>query len=580
MIRLTGFLCCCIAVSASADDWPQWRGPQRDGVWREGGIIERFDSDVLQPIWRAPIGGGYSGPTVARGRVYVTDRLIEPTQVERVHCFDATSGKPIWTHTYDCPYRDVSYDAGPRASVLIDGNRAYSFGTMGDLYCLGAADGKVIWHRDGDAEFNVDMPIWGLASAPMIFEDLVIVQMGGSAGACLVALDKHSGVERWRALDDPAGYAAPILIEQGGQPVVVMWTGDHVNGVDPRTGRVHWRIEFKPKRMVIGISTPVLHGDHLFITSFFDGSLMLRIDPQRPTASEAWRRGGPNEKNTDALHSIISTPLLKKEHIYGVDSYGELRCLKISNGDRVWESLDAMPRARWGTIHFVEHGERSWLFNEQGELIIARLDESGYHEISRAKLLDPTTGQLPQRGGVCWSHPAFANRHVFARNDNELVCASLAATPSPAASVEAQRPALHAKFAKTLSNATFQGSWQMTRWEPGAEPLPLGQPKQDQYTISEVTPIGGDHWLVKARIQYADHDVTLPVPIKVLWAGDTAVITLDNMALPILGTYSARVLIHGSFYSGVWMGEGYGGVMSGQIKRKPADDGSPAGSTP
>ena len=120
--------------AAVADDWPQWRGPQRDGVWRETGIVQRFDTPRLTPKWRVPIAAGYSGPTVAAGRVYVTDRVTEPEQAERVHCFDAATGKLLWTYSYPCVYRNVSYTAGPRASVTLDEGRAYALGTMGHLH--------------------------------------------------------------------------------------------------------------------------------------------------------------------------------------------------------------------------------------------------------------------------------------------------------------------------------------------------------------------------------------------------------------------------------------------------------------
>jgi outer membrane protein assembly factor BamB len=173
------------------------------------------------------------------------------------------------------------------------------------------------------------------------------------------------------------------------------------------------------------VATPVVQGDRLFLTSFYDGSWMLQLLPDPPNAKVLWKRVGESEMKTEALHSIISTPVFTGDYIYGVDSYGELRCLDAKTGDRVWEDLTATPKSRWSTIHFVQHGERTWMFNERGELIIAELSPKGFREISRAKLLEPTTAQLDRRGGVCWSHPAFANGHVFARNDNELVCASL-----------------------------------------------------------------------------------------------------------------------------------------------------------
>ena len=155
--------------------------------------------------------------------------------------------------------------------------------------------------------------------------------------------------------------------------------------------------------------------------------MMLRLDQNRLAVEQLWKRVGSSEQETDALQSIISTPLILGDHIYGVDSYGELRCLEVESGDRVWEDRTATPPARWSNIHTVMNGDRAWMFNERGDLVIANLDSQGFHEISRAHLIDPTTDQLRRRGGVCWAHPAYADRHVFARNDRELVCASLEA---------------------------------------------------------------------------------------------------------------------------------------------------------
>ena len=198
-------------------------------------------------------------------------------------------------------------------------------------------------------------------------------------------------------------------------------------GVAPATGKLIWEHPFPAHRMPLGVAAPVLAGDLLFITGFYDGSLLLRLDQQRPRVEEVWKRRGQNELRTDALHSIISTPLVLDEHVYGVDSYGQLRCLQLKDGERVWEDLTAVPKARWSTIHFIQNGAITWMFNERGELMIARLSPEGFQELSRASLIEPTRGQLNQRDGVCWSHPAFAGKHIFARNDKELVCADLSA---------------------------------------------------------------------------------------------------------------------------------------------------------
>ncbi|HEX4143348.1 MAG TPA: PQQ-binding-like beta-propeller repeat protein [Pirellulales bacterium] len=426
-ILLASLACLAISRPAAADDWPQWRGPNRDGIWRETGLVDKFAGDQLELRWRVPVAGGYSGPTVADGRVYVTDRLVEPNQIERIHCFDWRDGKEIWSHSYDCPYVEVGYADGPRASVTVDDGRAYALGAMGHLFCLDAVTGKVLWQKEPGKDYKIDMQEWGIASAPLIEGDLAIVQIGAH-GACLMAFDKRTGEQRWKALDDRTSYSAPIMIEQGGKRVLACWTGDNVVGLDPQAGTVYWKQRFKPNRMVISIASPAVDADRLMVSSFYDGSLMLKLDRDKPAIEQLWRRQGRDELHTDSLHAVLSTPYIDGDYVYGVDSQGELRCLSATTGDRIWENLTAGPKTRWGTIHMVRNGDRTWMFNERGQLLIAQLTPTGFHEISRAQLIEPTTGQLARRGeGVCWAHPAFAHRHVFARNDEALVCASLEA---------------------------------------------------------------------------------------------------------------------------------------------------------
>lgn len=418
-----------VAVSAPvhAEDWPQWRGPQRDGVWRETGIVERFSAKELPIKWRVKISAGYTGPTVAKGKVYVTDRLAERgSSQERILCFDEQTGESLWTVAYPCEYGRVGYAAGPRASVTIDDGKAYALGATGWVHCLDAASGKILWKRDLETDHKIAMPIWGITAAPLVEGDLLLLHIGGRDGACILAVNKDTGVDVWKALDDRGQYATPIVVEQGGKRVAICWTGDSVTGLEVSTGEKLWSQAWKPRNMPIGVATPVMEGNRVFFTSFYDGSLMLKLDRERTAFEKLWQIAGRDERNTDALHSIISTPVVDNGYIYGVDSYGELRCLDAATGERIWEDTTAVPKARWSTIHFVKNGDRYFLFNERGELIIARLSPQGYEEISRAKLLEPTLDQLRQRGGVCWSHPAFANKCVFNRNDNELVCASLA----------------------------------------------------------------------------------------------------------------------------------------------------------
>ncbi len=449
MNRLSLLLTVCVIPILcnrnSADDWRQWRGENRDGVWEEQGIVSELPAPgptgVVEPVWSVAIGAGYSGPTVAQRRVYVMDRERQ-TQTERVLCFDSKTGDKIWEHGYKSLYT-IGYKAGPRASVTVDRGLAIAVGAMGRMHCFDAATGDIKWQRDLAEDYDIDMPAWGIAGSPLIYRDTIIQLVGGSDGACIVAFERGSGEEVWRSLDERPGYAAPILIKQGGKDVVVCWTGESLSGLDAATGKVYWSHEMLPRNMPIGIGTPVLNADRLFVSSFYDGSLMVTAPDSSPSSEMIWRAIGRDEKNTGSdssqtasgtveggtfgIHSMIGTSIVDGDYIYSVDSYGELRCLDAATGRRIWEDNTAVRRGRWATIHMVRHGENVWMFNENGELMITKLSPDGLEILSRTKILEPTREQLNQRGGVCWSHPAYAEKSIFVRSDDKLIRVSLEA---------------------------------------------------------------------------------------------------------------------------------------------------------
>lgn len=435
----TGLLLAWTFHTVLGDDWPQWLGPRRDAVWRESGIVEKFPPGGPPMRWRREIGGGYAGPAVANGRVYVTDRQLatganNPADpfargviagTERVLCLDEADGKVLWQHEYDCAYT-LAYPAGPRATPVVSGGKVYTLGAEGNLLCLDTQTGKVLWSRDFKKDFEVNTPLWGFAGHPLLDGDRLICLIGGE-GSVAVAFDKDTGQERWRALSaKEPGYAPPMIYEAGGKRQLIIFHPESVNALDPESGAVYWSVPF-PARSGLSVASPRKLDDHLFVTAFYNGSLMLRLDPARPAAATVWRTEKASEKDTTHLNAIIPTPFLEAGHIYGVCSYGQLRCLKAETGERLWETFQATtggPPVRWANAFLVKHGARFFLFNEKGDLIIARLSPQGYEEISRAHLLEPT-GTAAGRS-VLWSHPAFANRSIYARNDREILCASLA----------------------------------------------------------------------------------------------------------------------------------------------------------
>jgi outer membrane protein assembly factor BamB len=431
------------ASSALAADWPQWLGPKRDGVWRETGLVDKFPKGGPPVLWRVSVQPGFSGPAVASGRVFLTD--FEPSRdssgkpapnakggtpgKERVLCLDAQTGKLIWKHDYDCVYK-ISYGSGPRTTPLIHNGHVFTLGAMSDFICLDALTGKVYWSKNLGNEYHARPPAWGWSSNPLLDGNLIYCLVGGT-GSAVVAFDASSGKEVWKALTaKEIAYSSPVIIEAGRNRQLIVWHGESINSLDPATGRLYWTIPYpqsgEPHRPSVNIATPRQRGDLLFITSVFHGPMMLTLAEDKPAATVLWNIAPKDPEKNDSLSCLMSSPSIAGGYIYGVCFGGELRCIDAASGKQQWQTYAATggKQTDCGTAFLVPQGNRFVIFNDQGDLILADLSPKGYREIDRAHLLEP----LPSARGrnVVWSHPAFAERCVFARNDKELICVSLA----------------------------------------------------------------------------------------------------------------------------------------------------------
>ena len=428
----------------AAEDWPEWRGAGRLGIWTETGILEEFPAGGLTATWRVPIGGGYAGPSVADGRVFVTDATrADPRStavVERLLALDEATGEALWTREWDTNYAGLQliYATGPRATPTVDGDRVYAVGAAGNLLAVNVADGSVLWQKDYVRDFNASIPSWGIAGAPLVDGDRLICLVGGEPDAKVVAFDKLTGEVLWEALssDWEPGYAAPIIVDAAGTRQLIIWHPRAISSLDPETGAVYWEVPHIVD-MGMSISTAVQSGPYMFVTSQYGGARMLRLAESHPDAALAWEGVGHSDADHgrvfDTLDSVFGSPVIAGDYLYGVDSYGTLRCLELRTGRRVWET-DALvgDRARHASAFLVRHGDRYFINTDAGELVIARLSPEGYEEISRTHLIDPTspvTRRRAQGPVVHWSHPAYANRHIITRNDEEIVRFSLAAAP-------------------------------------------------------------------------------------------------------------------------------------------------------
>ncbi|MBM3777326.1 MAG: hypothetical protein FJW23_03675 [Acidimicrobiia bacterium] len=434
--------------AASAEDWPEFRGKGRRGVWTETGILRTFPPGGLEVRWRTPIRGGYSSPSVSEGRIFLTDFTagtgLEGT--ERALALDEATGRVLWTQEWPTDYAGLMWAHGPRATPTVDGDRVYVVGARGRLVCLDAQSGEIRWSVQAVEDYGAPVSMWGAASAPIVDGDVLVAVINGPPDALLVGFDKHTGRERWRALRGLAepGLNQPLVITAGGARQLIYWGPDAINSLDPATGKVFWRHPWQVGD-AMNLALPVHHDPYLLLSHFGRGSMLLELHRDRPGVTEIWRGTSSSEILTDGLHSMYGTPIVQDGFIYGLCSYGQLRCLRLDNAERVWETQAVtVERARWASGNIVRHQDRVFFANDRGELVMARLTPEGYEELDRTQLITPTTppGVRRRLGAVQVSHPAFANRHIYVRNDEEVIAYSMEATdaasppPSPVSRAE------------------------------------------------------------------------------------------------------------------------------------------------
>ena len=420
---------------ALADDWPQWMGENRDGIWREAGVRKELPDGAAKVLWRAPVSWGYAGPAVANGKAYVPDFVMAegafdgtsqggpPRQgIERILCLDAETGKLVWKHEYEVTYT-VSYPGGPRVTPTVAEGRLYYQGTMGHFFCLDAMTGDVVWQRDICREYECQPPRWGYASHPLVHGGLVYTVAGGD-DQVLLALDKMTGKEKWKALSsEEAGYCPPRIVKHGGVEQLMFWYPEAVVSLNPNSGSTYWSVELKPVYSISRMA-PQLLGNKLFTSGPGKNvAVMLELDDQKPGATELWR-GGIDK----AVYPLNAPPHMRDGVIYGVDSETSvLIAVSMENGERLWETTapslapDASKKSRHGTAFLVYHetNRQFWIFGEMGDLILAELSAEGYKELGRQHILEPTNGAWGRE--VVWTHPAFASKSIFVRNDKELI---------------------------------------------------------------------------------------------------------------------------------------------------------------
>ena len=417
---------------AHAEDWPHWMGPTRDNVWHEEGLLKNFPPSGPKIMWRTPVARSYAGPAVSEGSVFLTDfvaadpaaevvaKRTELNGTERVLCLDEKTGKVKWKYEYPVHYT-IAYAAGPRCTPTVDQDKVYTLGAEGNLFCFNKQTGQVLWSKDFNKLRKGKTPTWGYASHPLIDGQKLICIVGGE-GSYAIAFDKDTGDEIWRAITAAEqGYSPPTIIRCQGVRQLILMRPDAVTSVDPESGQAYWSKPYKTDSSTI-IMSPVFWNDHLFVGGFNRRNLLLKLPPGPPAAEIVW-----GDKKKHGISPVNVQPLVEGNIMYGVDQEGELMAAELPSGKRLWQTSAPISkrRAHCGTAFFVRQADRYWMFNDQGEILIVKLSAQGYEEIDRQKVIEPTNFAYGR--DVVWAMPAFANRRIYVRNDEECICLDLSA---------------------------------------------------------------------------------------------------------------------------------------------------------
>jgi outer membrane protein assembly factor BamB len=382
-------------------DWPGFRGPHRDGHYDETPIATNWPADGLRPLWKQPIGGGYASFAVAGGRAFTIEQRREQ---EAVTAYDVESGHELWAAAYPAAFDEPLGGEGPRATPFFDEGKVYSLGAMGDLLCLDAASGKVIWKVNILADNQADLPGYGMASSPLVAQGKVIVQAGGAKGRSVAAYDKLTGKRLWRVLDDPATYSSPMLVQLAGQEQLLVVTAHRAVGLQVQDGALLWTTPWNVKQGNRNNAQPVLLATNRFMLSAGYGTGSEAVEISRTSAGFEAK---PLWHNT-WLKNKFTSSVFWQGFVYGLDE-DMLVCLDAQTGERKWKD------GHYGYGQVVVAGGDLIVLSGEGQLALVKASPDGYEELAHFQAIE----------GKTWNHPALAGGKILVRNAVEMACFDL-----------------------------------------------------------------------------------------------------------------------------------------------------------
>jgi outer membrane protein assembly factor BamB len=383
-VSLIALLC---ALPLVAGDWPQWRGPDRNGISTESGWVDAWTGAGPAIAWKAQVGLGFSSFVIAGGRAFTAGHADEK---DTVFCFNAATGQIVWKHSYPADLGDKYYEGGTTGSPTIDGDRVYWLSRWGDTFCFNAADGKILWSKNVQQETKARVPDWGFTGAPLVLGDKLILNVGETG----LALDKRTGAILWQSSTKSAGYSTPLPIKRGNDTLVVLGSGQAYVAVNAQDGKEAWRIKWLTQYGV-NAADPIIDGDRLFLsTGYGKGAALFKLSGATP--EEIWK--------SKALRTQLNGAVLYQGHLYGVDGdtteKASLKCLDFATGAQKWQ------QPNFGSGGAIIADGKLIAVSGAGELMIAPASLDGFKPTARLQVF----------GGKCWTAPVLADGRIYCRN--------------------------------------------------------------------------------------------------------------------------------------------------------------------
>jgi outer membrane protein assembly factor BamB len=402
------------AGGAGGGDWPQWRGPNRDGLSPETGLLTAWPPEGPRVIWRKPIGRGFSSLAVAGGRLYTMSEEAGSEQAgpsapaphsEAVVCLDAGTGNEVWRFRYPNRF-DERFGSGPRSTPAVDGGYVYAVGPTGIFHCLRADTGVKVWRHDLREEFHGRPVQYGVAFSPLVEGRLVYVLPGGPDGNAVAAFDKRTGALVWKALDDPAGYSSPVALTAAGVRQVLFLTNTELVSLSPERGEVYWRYPWQTDGG-FNIATPVAFGNYVFLSSAYNkGCVLLEVTAQADGSLQAGRVYEHNR-----MRNYFASSVRLGDYLYGFDMT-DLVCMDVRTGRVVWRQKGSRTFGK-GTLLIADG--HLLILCEDGTLILAEATPAGYRPKATYRV-------FPNK---CWTVPVLSRGQLYVRDESEVLCLDL-----------------------------------------------------------------------------------------------------------------------------------------------------------